>query len=100
MTFPRRAFDDASTVALYFDRSLTGNAAAECAERAIEGDPDPRRNVKRRDYASGQRAARPRACDAVKPGTCRRCGMSTEVAHASPLDCIAGLRDRLARAEK
>jgi len=39
----------------------------------------------------------PKASDAIKPGTCRRCGFAGE--HATPIACIEALRDRLARWE-
>jgi len=39
----------------------------------------------------------PKNSDAIKPGTCARCGYAGE--HATPIACIEALRDRLARWE-
>jgi hypothetical protein len=39
----------------------------------------------------------PKPSDAIKPGTCMRCGFAGE--HATPIVCIEVLRDRLARWE-
>jgi hypothetical protein len=39
----------------------------------------------------------PKSTDAIRPGTCLRCGIAGE--HAKPAACIDALRDRLARWE-
>lgn len=39
----------------------------------------------------------PKSSDAIRPGTCRRCGITGE--HSTAVDCIDALRDRLARWE-
>lgn len=38
----------------------------------------------------------PHAADALRPGTCLRCGCRTGTAHATPNDCIDALRAALA----
>ena len=79
-------------------KSPVGCSAADCVTHAIEHEAGAYSEPAR--HYQTARAKPPRACDALGPDVCLRCGMTTETAHADPLDCIDALRSKLAVAEK
>lgn len=54
------------------------------------------RSPARAKPSAAPKIEQPRRGDALRPGTCLRCGCKTGKAHASPNDCIDALREALA----
>jgi hypothetical protein len=72
-------------------------AAQQCVDRApkLSGRASVDSHNHQTDY-SAVRTGPPRAGDALRAGTCRRCGCATGTAHADANDCIEALREALA----
>ena len=75
--------------------SMIGSAAGMCVEEGMEPGP-PARTVQQ-GYRLNRRVQQPTHVDRVPNGTCRRCGLVGE--HSTAMECIEGLRDRLAHLE-
>lgn len=67
--------------------SMIGSSSRMCADRS----PKPAK-----PSAGPLKIEQPHADDALRPGTCLRCGCRTGTAHATPNDCIDALRAALA----
>jgi len=63
----------------------------------LQDSSEPRQVFHRAARLQPMTIVPPKPSDAIKPGTCVRCGFTGE--HATPIVCIEALRDRLAKWE-
>ena len=80
-----------SSMALYSEpTSMMRSSMSMCVDAA----PNASGRMAREKHAV--KVEPPRPSDAMKSGTCLRCGCKTGTAHASPNECIDALREALA----
>src|ERR1700676_4135872 len=78
--------------------SMMGTGGAMCVHHAPNVHQESA-SVDSRKHATDYSTAKTgpaRHGDALRAGTCRRCGCVTDTAHAEPSDCIDALRETIA----
>lgn len=80
-------------MALYSEpTSMMRTSSGMCVDSALHT------SGRQQGKARAVKIQQPRRTDALRPGTCLRCGCTTPTAHATPNDCIDALRAALAEA--